>query len=217
MSTVAAYIDGFNLYYAMKAKYRRKYLWLDVVDLVRRLRPDDQVVAVRYFTTMIHGDGAAARNQAEYVAALKAYNGFGLDVHLGRFKIRTIRSCFTCGEPYLSACGLEFQSHEEKETDVAIGAMMVADAALGVADTSLLVTGDTDLRPALTAVRLVVPDQRLYVALPAGHGRPSQRLLSVGNLGYFVIRESVLNNAQLPEVVHDPVDGRAIRRPEKWR
>jgi len=29
MASVAACIDGFNLYYGMKSKYRRKYMWLD--------------------------------------------------------------------------------------------------------------------------------------------------------------------------------------------
>ena len=30
MERVAAYIDGFNLYYGMKDAFGRKYLWLDV-------------------------------------------------------------------------------------------------------------------------------------------------------------------------------------------
>lgn len=56
MGTVAAYIDGFNLYYGMKSKYERRYLWLDLVELVRHLRPKDEVVRVRYFTTIVRGE-----------------------------------------------------------------------------------------------------------------------------------------------------------------
>lgn len=61
MSAVAAYIDGFNLYYGMKRKYDRRYLWLDVPGLVRRLRPNDDIVTVRYFTTIVRGEPAAPR------------------------------------------------------------------------------------------------------------------------------------------------------------
>ncbi len=50
MATVIAYVDGFNLYHGLRDKYRRRYLWLDLEHLVRRLRPNDQIVAVRYFT-----------------------------------------------------------------------------------------------------------------------------------------------------------------------
>ena len=32
MPRVAAYIDGFNLYYGMKSRFGRRYMWLDVVE-----------------------------------------------------------------------------------------------------------------------------------------------------------------------------------------
>ncbi len=67
MGTVAAYIDGFNLYYGMKNKYGRKYLWLDLVKLAGHLRPEDEVVQVRYFTTIVRGEPEAAANQIHYV------------------------------------------------------------------------------------------------------------------------------------------------------
>ena len=217
MASVAAYIDGFNLYYGMKSKYRRKYMWLDPVDLIRRLRPKDDVVLVRYFTALVRNDPAGAQNQLGYLDAIQAHNGSRLDVRMGRFKDRTIRACSRCGEPYRCGCGLRYRTHEEKETDVALGAMMVADAALGLSTTSLLVSADTDMRPALQAIRLVVPDQRLYIGMPPGNTRLSQHLLSVGNIGHFFIRESVLRGAQLPVEVRDPLSGLTIRRPDKWR
>jgi hypothetical protein len=95
--------------------------------------------------------------------------------------------------------------------------MMVADAALGLAGTTILISADADLAPALEAVRLVVPEQRIFIALPPGHIAPSRHLLDVGNLGHFFIRESILRNAQLPAVVYDGATGRTLRRPEKWR
>jgi len=201
----------------MKSKYRRKYMWLDPVDLIRRLRPQDDVVLVRYFTALVRNDEEAVRNQLGYLEAMRARNGSRLDVRLGRFKDRAIRACRRCGEHYRCGCGFRYQSQEEKETDVALGALMVADAALGVSDTSLIVSADSDMRPALLAVRSVVPGQRLYVGMPPGNTKLSRHLLSVGNLGHFFIRESMLRGAQLPAEVRDPLSGQIFRRPDKWR
>jgi hypothetical protein len=216
MANVAAYIDGFNLYYGMKCKYGRKFLWLDVGDLVRRLRPHDQVAVVRYFTAFVKNEPAAAQRQADYMAALVARNGALVTAHLGRFKGRTISPCRVCRRPYRCGCDTDYRGWEEKETDVALGAMMVADAARGVADVTVVVSADTDLAPALHAVRMVAPRQRIYLALPPGNTGPSRRLTGHGNVGHFFIRESVLNRAQMPDAVADPA-GHVYRRPEKWR
>jgi len=217
MATVMAYIDGFNLYYGMRSRYGRRHQWLDPVELIRKLRPHDHVGLVRYFTAIVRGNRSAADNQLDYIAAMVAVNGAALDVRLGRFKDRTIQDCRRCGLPYLCGCGREFRSHEEKETDVALGAMMVADAARAMADTTLLISADTDLKPALEAVRMVAPEQRIYLGMPPGNTTPSRHLLAVGSLGHFFIRESVLRHAQLPGIVQDSATGRTLRRPEKWR
>jgi len=212
VATVAAYVDGFNLYYGMKAAYRRKYLWLDVVELVRRLRPKDQIAIVRYFSAVVKNEPAAAKNQTDYLEALQAQNGASIDVRLGRFKDRTIRPCRRCGKPYSCGCPREYKSYEEKETDVALGAMMVADAALGVGDVTLLISADSDLVPAVEAVKLVDPTRPVYLGMPPGNLRPSKRFTNVGS---FYIRESALLAAQLPPAVVDR-NGSTYVRPGKW-
>ncbi|WP_176737797.1 NYN domain-containing protein [Micromonospora inyonensis] len=216
MTTLAAYIDGFNLYYGMKNKYGRKHMWLDVIELVRQLRPKDDVKRVRYFSAIVKGEPAAAQNQLDYIEALKTRNGVLLDVHLGRFKDRTIRDCRRCGQPYTCRCGRTFTSFEEKGTDVALGAMMVADAALGVADTTLLISADTDLIPALVAVRHVSPQQRIYLAMPPGNTRASRYQAAIGGLVAFPIAETALRRAQLPAIVAHSTTGRSYTRPAKW-
>jgi uncharacterized LabA/DUF88 family protein len=214
---LAAYIDGFNLYYGMKSKYGRRDLWLDVVELIRQLRPQDDLVKVRYFSAIVKNEPVAAQNQYDYIQALKAHNGTLLDVHLGRFKERILRRCRRCGAAFLCQCGRQYRTYEEKGTDVALGAMMVADAALGAIDTTLLVSADTDLAPALEAVQLVVPSQRLFLVLPPGNTSPSRHLTGVANLSHFFIRGSALRNAQLPAVVQDSATGRTLQRSAKWR
>ena len=132
----------------------------------------------------------------------------------------SLARCGRSGAPSASTRsdrGGPLRGWEEKETDVALGAMMVADAASGLAGTTLLISADTDLAPALSAVRMVAPAQRIFLALPPGNTGPSPHLTGGEQVGHFFIRESVLNRAQMPDVVVDSVDGRAYRRPDKWR
>jgi uncharacterized LabA/DUF88 family protein len=217
VATVAAYIDGFNLYFGMKHKYRRKYLWLDVVEMIRQVRPNDQVVVVRYFSAIVKGEPAAAANQQTYIDAMKAHHGPTLlDVHVGRFKDRRIKPCRVCRSEYECQCPRTYRSFEEKETDVGIGAMMVADAALQVGDVSLFVSADTDFVPAVRAVGLVAPTRPVYIALPPGNTGASSRLTAFPNVSSFFINESTLRNAQLPAAVTDAATGQTYTRPPKW-
>lgn len=58
-------------------------MWLDVVELVRQLRPKDTVTAVHYFSAIVKNEPAAVRNQTGYIEAMKIRNGTLLAVHLG--------------------------------------------------------------------------------------------------------------------------------------
>lgn len=46
------YVDGFNFYYGLKSDARwKRYYWLDIVGLFERfMRPDQELVAVKYFS-----------------------------------------------------------------------------------------------------------------------------------------------------------------------
>ena len=66
MTRVVAYVDGFNLYWGMKSRYGRKYLWLDLEALTRRmLKPAQHLAAVRYFTASVRNDAAAIGSSAD--------------------------------------------------------------------------------------------------------------------------------------------------------
>ena len=86
MATVIAYVDGFNLYYGLHAKYRRRYLWLDLEQLTHRIRPRDRIIAVRYFTALVRDDPAALARQQTYLEALRVRSGGIVGVHLGRYQ-----------------------------------------------------------------------------------------------------------------------------------
>ena len=91
---VAAYIDGFNLYYGIRSDGRR-HLWLDIEGLIRSLlKPEQQLVAVRYFTASVRDDPAALSRQQLYWNALGAYSSL-LEIRAGRFQ-RKSKRCFSC-------------------------------------------------------------------------------------------------------------------------
>lgn len=213
MSTVAAYIDGLNLYYGMKAKYGRRYLWLDLVNLIAHVRPKDDIVAVRYFTAIVKGEPTAAANQLEYIEALEAHCGSVLDIRRGWFKTRTIAPCRQCGGAWLCCCPRRYRGYEEKETDVALAAAMVGDVASDLADRTLLISADSDFAPAVAEVKRVDPTHPVLLALPPGNLRPHRRF---ANVGHFNINETALRQSQLPEEVSDVRHGRVRRRPAKW-
>lgn len=110
MVTVIAYVDGFNLYHGLHQAYGPRYLWLDLQHLIERVRPHDQIAAVRYFTAEVKDDPDGLARQRTYLAALKAHSP-AVEVVLGRYQTKKM-SCRQCGSTWIS--------YEEKETDVNI-------------------------------------------------------------------------------------------------
>jgi uncharacterized LabA/DUF88 family protein len=212
VATVTAYVDGFNLFYGIKNKFGRRYLWLDVVELVRQVRPGDDIAVVRYFTAVVKGEPAAAANQTAYIDALQAHCGPAVDVQRGWFKPRSIGPCRTCGQHYECGCPRRFRGYEEKETDVALGASMVEDAAAGLGDLTLLMSADSDFAPAVRSIKRLDATRAVILAMPPGNLRPHKRF---DDVGHFNINETALRHAQLPESVTEP-SGKVRTRPAKW-
>ena len=83
------YVDGLNLYYgALKGT---SFKWLDLVELARRVLPQQTVVdRVLYFTARVSGKanpGAPARQHA-YIGALRTLPE--VEVHFGSFLAKTV-------------------------------------------------------------------------------------------------------------------------------
>jgi uncharacterized LabA/DUF88 family protein len=211
---VVVYVDGMNLYHGLRAKYGRKYLWLDLYALASELRQPDTVIKVRYFTTIVAGEPEAARRQETYLAALTALRP-QVEVVRGKFKIKRFR-CFGCGQRYCCECdpAREYRTYEEKLTDVALGVAMVKDAAQGYGDLSVLVTTDTDLTPAIRATAELAPERPIYLACPPGRQPPQLRLPA--SVTSFLINRNHLSAALLPDTVAGR-EGRVYCRPDKWR
>lgn len=71
MSKTIVYVDGFNLYYALK-KYNQK--WLDIFALCDRLLTQNEVIQIKYFTARVRsrlGDLDIHIRQNAYLRALQ--------------------------------------------------------------------------------------------------------------------------------------------------
>lgn len=206
MDRVRAYVDGWNLYHGIRASRQnglhRRLLWLDLQRLTTSLlKPGQQLDGVNYFTARVRADQDAGQRQGAYLDALTAHSPL-VRIIDGRFQPKRQR----CRD-----CGSAWTTFEEKETDVAIAVHLVADAALNRFDTALIISADSDLCPAVRAVRGVAPTKRIIAAFPPRrHSGDLQRHVDAA----LTIGDAKLRQAQLPDIV--PINGIKITRPTYW-
>ena len=203
MARVAVFIDGFNVYHALDGNSDfHKYKWLDYTALARRyLRGNDSLVKVYLFTTLATWDqGKVARHQVYLHLQRKQ----GVEVVLGKFKMRD-RVCRVCHRSY--------RSPEEKLTDVNLAVHLLRGAFLDEYDRAILITGDTDLLPAIQAVQQTFPAKEVGVVVPIGNR--SNDLIAQCSFR-LRMKEEHLARSQFPDEIDDAVTGK-IMRPATWR
>ena len=115
---VVVYVDGFNLYFGLKSRGYKRYYWLDVSLMASHfLRPDQALVGVNYFTADITDPPHKRRRQQTLLDALETHT-----------PTKIIRGRYLTKHRQCRQCGSVMRIPEEKKTDSAISAMMVADA-----------------------------------------------------------------------------------------
>jgi uncharacterized LabA/DUF88 family protein len=199
---VAAYIDGFNLYFGVRTEGRR-YLWLDLERLTRSLlKPHQQLVTVRYFTARVRNDPPAEQRQQTYLNALAAHSGL-VDIRQGRFQQKS-KFCRSCQSSWFE--------YEEKETDVSLAITLLEDGVNNLYDTALIMSADSDMAPAVRAIKRLRPSTRVVVASP-----PNRRSNALKQLcdASFAISTTKVRQAQLPETVQ--AGGQSYTRPIYWK
>lgn len=152
------YIDGFNLYYG--AIQRTAYKWLDLERYFSLVRQDDDIQAINYFTAVVQTPNRVSQNV--YLQALSTCPL--VSVILGKYK-KTERRCHVPGCTYPGR--REFKSWEEKRTDVNIALQMLDDAIHDRCERMVVVSGDSDLVPALERVKNFRPAVTITVYVPA--------------------------------------------------
>jgi NYN domain len=143
MNRVILYIDGFNFYYGIKAAGWDDCLWLNPCALAENLlKPGQQLAGIKYFTSRISEnarDPGKRKRQTAFIEAIQSAPSTA--VYFGQFQARAL-SC--------KQCSANWQTFDEKMTDVNIATHMLCDAFEDKFDTALIVSGHmalTDLEP----------------------------------------------------------------------
>lgn len=230
------YVDGLNFYAAVRGRPETK--WIDFNALADRLVPSgDSVSEVKYFTSQISAkaseDSDAPRRQRVLIRAIRAT---GVEVLEGRFKVpddwRAISSRRNWEDRFrppppakmLDDYGAHFATHEsrpwkalvelpqEKFTDVAIASHLMRDFYRGACDRALVVSNDSDLRP---AIELAVEDGH-HVGVFSPMGTVSRDLARVSSWAK-PIRPELLVQCQMPDEVRAPGSSTTLSRPALWK
>lgn len=210
MRRVVALVDGFNLYHSLaeSAKAGHSTRWLDIPNLLRSylyvIGGGAQLVQIKYFSALAHHresnhPGTVARHSA-YLDALRAA---GVVVQLHKFS-KIHKNCPHCLRRY--------SLRVEKETDVALGAALLESFAGNHAEVVLLVTGDTDLMPAIMTAKRLFAASVIAAAFPAR--RKNKLIESVVDI-HFDLSLAQYEKYQFADPALGP-QGKAVSKPPNW-
>ena len=198
---VIAFIDGFNLYHSLAANSEtKKYRWLDLKKLSHLFVKKSEVLTdIYYFTALAKWDQGKVARHKEYIKALETT---GIKVVYGNFKYVT-KKCRKCHKIY--------QTFEEKETDVNIGLHLLKLAFQNEFEKFLLLTGDSDLTPALKMIREHLPNKESHIIIPI-----NGRAWSLKNIAdsSSKIKMKHLKSSLFPDTIN--LNPGAITKPDKW-
>lgn len=201
------YIDGFNFYYG--AVKGTPHKWLDLQKYFKLLRQADDIKKIWYFTAKVSGNQLA--RQETYFDALATLPL--IEMVFGLYKLKTLRC-------KINGCGYQgkksYKVPEEKGTDVNIALQMLDDAYQGACDRIVLVSGDSDLVPAVKLVKKRHPAIKVTVYIPASDRRrgAARELRRVADK-HKSLPTVLLSKAQFPQSLTG-ASGRNIRKPANW-
>ena len=205
------YVDGFNLYFGI-LQGAPELKWLDLQSFMDFLRPDEEVVGVRYFTALVDPQkrlSVSRDRQKRYLLALESCSR--VNVVRGKYQMREVSCRARCRDRY--------EVPEEKKTDVGIAVHMISDAIDGLMDRIVLISGDSDLEPAVEWIRKRYPKIKITVYIPQDPSDPMQRRNDTyRNLGVDAkpLPTADIRRFQFPKKV-DLGSGRSVERPNEWK
>jgi uncharacterized LabA/DUF88 family protein len=225
----SVFIDGYNLYYGrLKGS---PYKWLDVVELMRHIvrvqHGDFEVTCVHYFSApakeafATHGKESVIAQQSYHRALLAKYPQPLFRMTLGTHaydRRGALLPRYVEGAPCDKTDRVRVWSLEEKQTDVNLALSMYRACAKRECDQVVVCSNDSDVEPALSAIRDDFPEVKIGVVTPADpadqHRRFSKSLASYADWARRYILDEELAAAQLPP--HVPTNKKPARKPAHW-
>ena len=227
----ACFVDGYNFYYGLLNN--TSYKWLDLRKLIEQIlyiqNPSFQLEKITYFTSPIKPDLArrgvlSDEAQKTYIRALKSSN---IEVIMGRHKLERARApIYKKGEKADRNKSCDIWLLEEKETDVNVALYMYRTALLespklandlSKIEQILLVSGDTDMTPALKMIKEDFPSMKIGLIFPQRENlkrTPPGSLIELADWSRKVVKESELNQNQFPDRIS--TKKKPILKPSYW-
>lgn len=211
MNRISFLVDGFNLYHSVADLQRIDKAgskWLDIFRLCKSyvylFGKDAQLESVHYFSALAHhltpSDPERVMRHRLYIRCL--YDT-GIIPQLSKFK----KKFFFCEK-----CKHKNKRHEEKETDVAIAAKLFELLHKDQVESIVLVTGDTDLKPAVITAKDLFPSKTILFGFP--FKRKNADLSNIAP-GSFQIKQQMYKKC----ILSDPYilkNGKEIPKPKEW-
>ncbi|QAY83195.1 NYN domain-containing protein [Pseudomonas arsenicoxydans] len=226
----AFFVDGYNVFYGLLTD--TPYKWLNLPQLLAYIahieNPQSSTASIDYFTSSVKPDLAtrgivSKEAQDSYVRALMAHN---VAVHYGRHQLEPARAPRFISKKIRASRQdtTPIWKLEEKETDVHIAISMYRTAArqtkVPAAESIqqlVLVSGDTDMAPALKAIREDFPQITVGIVLPYRSGfkrTPPGSLKEHSHWMRKAISTEELQSHQFPERV--PTRKTPAIKPDYW-
>ena len=226
----ACFVDGYNLFYGLLAG--TDYKWLDLPSLLAHVlrleNAQSTLTSVSFFTSGVKPLLATRgiRSKEAQDAYLRALIAKGVNVFYGRHQLESGKAP-RFGDKQTPASRfdqVDIWKLEEKETDVHIAISLYRLAAKQVGlpideqiQQVVLVSADTDLTPALRALREDYPDLRVGVILPYREGIKRATPGSLKNYSHWmrhVVTTDELAAHQFPDRV--PTLKKPALKPDYW-
>ena len=155
---VIFFIDGFNLYHALESNTKfHKYKWLNLRKLTNcYITKNDQVEDILYFTALASWSQNKVKRHKIFIRALELHD---IKIIYGEFKRR---------DKHCPLCNRNYKTFEEKQTDVNMAIQLFELAIKNKFDKAIIVSGDSDLIPSISAVRRTFPDKKIGIVIPIG-------------------------------------------------
>ena len=215
MNRTTFLIDGFNLYHSVRQASKdlkgASTKWLDIRALCSSylylIGGGTSLEKIYYFTALAyHMDKDRPGTTKRHKTFIRCLKSTGVIVEESRFKRRFVN--YRDGKINLSLI-----RHEEKETDVAIAVKLIEIFHLNECDTAILMTGDTDLAPAIKTAQRLFPSKAIWVLFP--YRRSNQELRKLVGSKAVTIKQRIYSAHQFADPFVLP-DGTKINKPGEW-
>lgn len=160
------------------------------------------MIDVYYFSAYANWRPESKKRHLLYV---KALTSAGVKLVMGKFKFKN-RQC--------PKCGIRWDGHEEKETDVNIALALLNLAYRDEYDHAFLVSNDSDLSPAIHMIRANFPEKMLTTIVPP-HYYHSNELIKASS-GKAKIKIGHLKRCLFPQNIYDAGGNIVVSCPKEY-